>query len=87
MQFDKQSFPRGLKPCQFTALIGAAEAAPFQSKMKTAPLPKHGLPRIERVESLRSRPGFDFVLLVLPGAIGDGGSYGQARNLACGFTV
>jgi hypothetical protein len=23
MQFDKRTFPRGLKPCQFTALIGA----------------------------------------------------------------
>jgi hypothetical protein len=23
VQFDKQVFPRGLKPCQFTALIGA----------------------------------------------------------------
>ena len=34
MQFDKRAFPRGLKPCQFTALVGAAEAAPFQSKGK-----------------------------------------------------
>src|ERR1019366_3174161 len=34
VQFDKRAFPRGLKPRQFTALIGAAEAAPFQSKCK-----------------------------------------------------
>src|ERR1035441_354962 len=34
VQFDKRSFPRGLKPRQFTALIGAAEAAPFQDKCK-----------------------------------------------------
>ena len=33
-QFDTRAFPRGLKPCQFTALIGAAEAAPFKSKCK-----------------------------------------------------
>ena len=39
VQFDKRPFPRGLKPFQFTAPIGAAEAAPFQSKYKTAPLP------------------------------------------------
>ena len=32
--FDKRAFPRGQKPCQFTALIGAAEAAPFQTKRK-----------------------------------------------------
>jgi hypothetical protein len=31
VQFHKRAFPRGLKPCQFTGLIGAAEAAPFQS--------------------------------------------------------
>jgi hypothetical protein len=31
VQFDKQAFPRGLKPCQFTAPVGAAGAAPFQN--------------------------------------------------------
>jgi len=34
VQFEKRAFPRGLKPRQFTALIGAAEAAPFQDKCK-----------------------------------------------------
>src|ERR1035438_6798864 len=34
LHFDKRAFPRGLKPCQFMVLIGAAEAAPFQSKCK-----------------------------------------------------
>src|ERR1039458_5171750 len=37
VQFEKRAFPRGLKPRQFTALIGAAEAAPFQGECKLHP--------------------------------------------------
>ena len=34
VRVDKRAFPRGLKPRQFTELIGAAEAAPFQWKRR-----------------------------------------------------
>ena len=34
VRFGKRAFPQGLKPHPFTGLIGAAEAAPFQSKCK-----------------------------------------------------